>query len=105
MAQKYDQLKDYVATVELDAHHKAQETIEQAKTKAEQIQADTRQWLEQVLAGYTNLRSEMDRLFQRLRELGEMGVQFDQADQAAQKLQEQGQEGQEAQQAEEESHE
>lgn len=105
MAQKYDQLKDYVATVELDAHHKAQETIDQAKTKAEQIQADTRQWLEQVLAGYTNLRSEMDRLFQRLRELGEMGVQFDQADQAAQKLQEQGQEGQEAQQAQEESHE
>ena len=102
MAQKYDQLKDYVATVELDAHHKAQETIDQAKTKAEQIQADTRQWLEQVLAGYTNLRSEMDRLFQRLRELGEMGVQFDQADQAAQKLQEQGREGEEAQ---EESHE
>lgn len=90
MAQKYDQLKDYVATVELDAHHKAQETIDQAKTKAEKIQTDTRQWLDQVLAGYSTLRNEMDRLFQQLRELGEMGVQFDQADEAAQKLQEQG---------------
>lgn len=90
MAQKYDQLKDYVATVELDAHHKAQETIDQAKSKAEKIQTDTRQWLEQVLDGYNTLRTEMDRLFLRLRELGEMGVQFDQADEAAQKLQEQG---------------
>lgn len=90
MAQKYDQLKDYVATVELDAHHKAQETIDQAKTKAEKIQSDTRQWLDQVLEGYNTLRSEMDRLFLRLRELGEMGVQFDQADEAAQKLQKQG---------------
>lgn len=103
MAQKYDQLKDYVATVELDAHHKAQETIDQAKTKAEKIQADTRQWLEQVLDGYNTLRTEMDRLFLRLRELGEMGVQFDQADEAAQKLQEQGdQSAQEADQPQEE---
>lgn len=91
MAQKYDQLKNYVATVELDAHHKAQETIDQAKAKAEKMQTDTRQWLEQVLAGYNTLRLEMDRLFQHLRELGDMGVQFDQADQVAQKLQEQGQ--------------
>lgn len=103
MAQKYDQLKDYVATVELDAHHKAQETIDQAKSKAEKIQTDTRQWLEQVLDGYNTLRTEMDRLFLRLRELGEMGVQFDQADEAAQKLQEQGdQSAQEADQPQEE---
>ena len=100
MAQKYDKLKDYVATVELDAHHKAQETIEQAKTKAEKIQTDTRQWLDQVLSGYSNLRTEMDRLFQQIRELGEMGVQFDQADEAAQRLQEQGEQGDQAQEEE-----
>lgn len=94
MAQKYGKLKDYVATVELDAHHKAQETISQAQEKAEQIQSDTRQWLEQVLEGYANLRSEMDRLFQQMRELSEMGVQFDQT---AQRLQEQGQQGEKEQ--------
>ena len=105
MAQKYDQLKDYVATVELDAHHKAQETIEQAKTKAEKIQTDTRQWLDQVLSGYSNLRTEMDRLFQQIRELGEMGVQFDQADEAAQRLQEQGEQGDQAQEEEVQSEE
>lgn len=105
MAQKYDRLKDYVATVELDAHHKARETIDDAKAKAEKIQTDTRQWLEQVLAGYGTLRSEMDRLFQHMRELGEMGVQFDQADEAAQKLQEQGQQGEKVQGEQEESHE
>ena len=92
MAQKYDRLKDYVATVELDAHQKAQQTILQAQEKAEQIQADTRQWLEQVLKGYTSLRSEMDRMFQHMRELGEMEIDFDQADQAAQRLQQQGEE-------------
>ena len=105
MAQKYDQLKDYVATVELDAHHKAQETIEQAKTKAEKIQTDTRQWLDQVLSGYSNPRTEMDRLFQQIRELGEMGVQFDQADEAAQRLQEQGEQGDQAQEEEVQSEE
>lgn len=105
MAQKYDQLKDYVATVELDAHHKAQETIDEAKSKVEKIQADTRQWLEQVLSGYGTLRSEMDRLFQQMRMLGEMGVQFDQADQVAQKLQEQGQQGGENLPSQEQSHE
>lgn len=90
MAQKYDQLKDYVATVELDAHHKAQETIEEAKAKAQKIQDDTRRWLKQVLEGYGAFRTEMDGLFQQMRELGEMEGQFDQADEAAQKLQEQG---------------
>ena len=49
-------------------------------------------WLEQVLKGYTSLRSEMDRMFQHMRELGEMEIDFDQADQAAQRLQQQGEE-------------
>ena len=90
MAQKYDRLKDYVATVELDAHHKAQDTIDQAKREAQKIRNDTRQWLDQVLNGYYTLRSETDSLFRVLRDMREMEQQFDQADAAAQALKEQG---------------
>ena len=85
MAQKYDRLKDYVATVELDAHHKAQD-----KREAQKIRNDTRQWLDQVLNGYYTLRSETDSLFRVLRDMREMEQQFDQADAAAQALKEQG---------------
>ena len=90
MAERYEQLKDRVATVELDAHHKAQDTIDQAKREAQKIRNDTRQWLDQVLNGYYTLRSETDSLFRVLRDMREMEQQFDQADAAAQALKEQG---------------
>ena len=112
MAQKYDQLKDHVATVELDAHRKAQEPVEQAQTQAQQaleeaqaqaravveqaqtqareIREETRRWVEQVMGNYGDLRSGMDALFSRIREMGAMEAKMDQADQAAQRLQEQG---------------
>ena len=90
MAQKYDQLKDYVATVELDAHHKAQDTIDHAQREAQKIRNETRQWLDQVLNGYYTLRSETDGLFRVLRDMREMEQQFDQADAAAQALKERG---------------
>ena len=40
MAEKYEQLKDRVATVELDAHRKAQTTVEEAQAQADALQAE-----------------------------------------------------------------
>ncbi len=43
MADSYvPSLKDRVATVELDAHRKAQDTVSQAQAEAERIRAETR---------------------------------------------------------------
>ena len=62
MADNYAQLKERVATVELDAHRKAQVTVDEAQTEAERIRADTRAWLDRILDRYSKFRREMDTL-------------------------------------------
>ena len=62
MADNYAQLKERVATVELDAHRKAQVTVDEAQTEAERIRADTRAWLDRILDQYSKFRREMDTL-------------------------------------------
>ena len=62
MAEGYAQLKERVATVELDAHRKAQNTLDEAQAEAERIRADTRAWLDEVLAQYDRLRQGTDTL-------------------------------------------
>ena len=62
MAENYAQLKERVATVELDAHRKAQTTVDEAQAEAERVRADTRAWLDGVLAQYGELRRGMDAL-------------------------------------------
>ncbi len=66
MADSYVQLKDRVATVELDAHRKAQDTVSQAQAEAERIRVETRGWLEGVLTQYGTLRRGMDGLLEQV---------------------------------------
>ena len=72
MAENYAQLKERVATVELDAHRKAQHTVDEAQEEAERIRADTRAWLDGVLDQYSQFRREMDSLAAQARVLGEI---------------------------------
>ena len=64
MAQSYEELKDRVATVELDAHRKAQ---------AAALRAETARWLDDVLAQYGALRTAMDAMVSAAREAAAQG--------------------------------
>ena len=72
MAENYAQLKERVATVELDAHRKAQATVDEAQAEAEHIRVDTRAWLDGVLVQYGQLRQGMDSLLAQARALDEL---------------------------------
>ena len=69
MAEGYAQLKERVATVELDAHRKAQSTVDEAQAEAERVRAETRAWLDGVLAQYGQLRQGMDALLEQAQAL------------------------------------
>ena len=90
LARNYEELKDRVATVELDAHRKAQATVDEARAQATQIRAETRQWLEGVLAQYGNVRGAMDELFRSAQALSSLEEQVRLADEQAGRLAEQG---------------
>lgn len=90
MAKQYEVLKDRVATVELDAHRKAQDTVSQAQAEAERIRSDTQQWLDGVLEQYGQLRRGMDTLLEQAQALGKAAEQVGTLDKAAQGLREQG---------------
>ena len=72
MAEGYAQLKERVATVELDAHRKAQTTVDEAQAEAERIRTDARAWLDGVLAQYGQLRRGMDTLLAQARTMEEL---------------------------------
>ena len=65
MAERYEQLKDRVATVELDAHRKAQATLDEAQGQADALRAEARQWLGRTLEESDGLRAAMDDLFRK----------------------------------------
>ena len=69
MAEGYAQLKERVATVELDAHRQAQATVDEAQAEAERIRSDTRVWLDGVLARYGQFRQGMGALLDQARAL------------------------------------
>ena len=86
MAEGYAQLKERVATVELDAHRKAQLTVDEAQAEAERIRMDTQAWLDGVLAQYGRLRQGMDTLLAQARALEEAAAQAETLDGTAQSL-------------------
>lgn len=90
MAERYAQLKDRVATVELDAHRKAQSTVDEAREEAERIRADTRAWLDKVLAQYGQLRQGMDTMLAQAEAMGETVAQVEALDGTARGLRELG---------------
>lgn len=83
MAEGYAELKERVAAVELGAHRTAQATVDEARAEAERVRADTRAWLDGVLAQYGRLRQGMDTLLAQARALEAL-------DEAAQSLRELG---------------
>lgn len=89
MAASYAKLKDRVATVELDAHRKAQDTVDEARAEAERIRADTQLWLDGVLEQYGRLRRGMDALLEQAQALGRAAEQVGELDKTARALEEQ----------------
>lgn len=88
MAERYEQLKDRVATVELDAHRKAQATLDEAQGQADALRAEARQWLGQTLEEYDGLRATMDDLFRKARAVSQWEETVRQADELARALRE-----------------
>lgn len=58
-AAAYADLKDRTATIELEAHRKAQETVEQAKAQAAKTRGELESWLRRVQNSYQHLRSDV----------------------------------------------
>lgn len=58
-ARRYEALKDRIATVELDAHQKAQATIDKAQEEVNALRADTAKWMADVQIGYDRLRQQV----------------------------------------------
>lgn len=88
MAQNYGELKDRIATIELDAHRKAQATVDEAEGQAEALREETRQWLARVLEEHGALRREMDGMFAGARALAELEQQVARTDELAAALRE-----------------
>lgn len=89
MAKSYEELKDRVATVELDAHRAAQATVDEAKAEAERLRQETRQWVEDVMAQYSRVRGAVDEVLGHARAIAAMEEQVRQADDCAVHLREQ----------------
>ncbi len=60
LAKSYEELKERVALVELDAHRKAQATIDEANAQAAALREETRVWLEGVLGEYDKMRRAVE---------------------------------------------
>lgn len=90
MAKSYEELKDRVATVELDAHKKAQATVDEAQAQADALREGTRQWLSGVLGQYDQLRQALDGLDGQLRTIGQLSDSVKEGDQAVDRLKEWG---------------
>lgn len=58
-AEAYAALKDHTATIELEAHRKAQEIVEQAQTQAAKIRSELEGWLRRVQNSYQHLRTDV----------------------------------------------
>lgn len=71
LAKSYEELKDRVATVELDAHKKAQTTIDEANAQAENTRQEVRQWLTGLLGQYERLNQALIEVTDGIREGGE----------------------------------
>ena len=88
MAERYEQLKDRVATVELDAHRKAQATLDEAQGQADALRAEARQWLGRTLEEYDGLRAAMDDLFRKAHAVSQWEETVRQADELTRALRE-----------------
>ncbi len=59
-AEAYRSVKERAAGMELDAHVRAQKTIDEAKSQAKAIREDSRQWMGQMKSQFATNRGELD---------------------------------------------
>lgn len=59
-AEGYEAVKDKAAGIELDAHQRAKTVMDEAGRGAEQVRAQTEQWLGKVRESYDRLRAELE---------------------------------------------
>ena len=93
-AAAYAVLKERLATIELEAHRKAQETVEQAEIDAAALRGDVEGWLNRVQSGYQRLRADISATVAHLAgelergraALEEVGSSFRQHDEALESL-------------------
>lgn len=74
-AQKYEELKDRVATVELDAHRKAQATVDGGPGPGGSHEGGGQQWISGILGQYDQLRQAVDELDRRLQAVGSLAAE------------------------------
>ena len=99
-AQKYEELKDRVATVELDAHRKAQATVDEAQAQVEAMKEGAQQWISGILGQYDDnpddnslsnqLRQAVDELDRRLQAVGSLAAGMSGGDEGANRLRQWG---------------
>ncbi len=58
-AKAYEALKEKAATIELDAHNRAQVIVKQGEEDAAAVRRRTAEWLRQVESSYARLRSDV----------------------------------------------
>lgn len=58
-AQAYAELKDHTATIEMEAHRKAQQIVDQAQETADRIHSELEGWMYRVQNTYQILRTDM----------------------------------------------
>lgn len=90
LAEGYRELKDRVASVELDAHRRAQDEVNEARSEAERVRADTRKWLGRVMEEYSQLREKVDELMRQILTLETVPERLAPLDETAKRLQSQG---------------
>ncbi len=90
MATSYQEIKDHAASVELEAHQKAQLAVSDAKAEAEHIRAETRKWMRRVMEEYGELRGGLVEMARQLQALANMTQKVEALDEAAKQLREQG---------------
>ena len=86
MAKSYEELKDRVATVELDAHRAAQATVDEAKVQAEQLREETRRWVDEVMVQYADVRRAVNDVLDHARAITAMEEQLHIVDERAASL-------------------
>lgn len=58
-AEAYAAIKERTASIELEAHRRAQTIVDEAQAQAEQIRRELAQWLERVERDYYDLRAQV----------------------------------------------
>jgi len=90
MAKGYEDLKERVAVIDLEAHKQAQAIVDAAQARAEELRQQGRQWVEGLLGQYDQVRQSAGELDRRLKSLGSLTETLSAGDEAAERLREWG---------------